>query len=256
MNWHSALPTRPPPLHQILTPSMAQVDDGTEGSFGKEIELRGQFEACACASEREYVNDTAAIEDFMSSLQSGWEGARRRAVSLVPPPPAAEPPSPTTARSRLHPISRPRGAAPGLRDAADDGGEVLPERGLAICLCFEGGSGTISTVQVRASAARPARTRSAGACARSSGRDRRRDMRVSPGRLGAAPRRWPLAEPVPTPPPRRRPRASRSPRARQASAKNGIPVLVIQARPLLSRSSPHQRVIGQLLPPPLLSTAT
>ena len=26
----------------------AQVDDGTEGQFGKEIELRGQLEACAC----------------------------------------------------------------------------------------------------------------------------------------------------------------------------------------------------------------
>jgi hypothetical protein len=135
------------------------VDDGTQGNFGTEIELRGQFEACACVVDR---TDSERIAELMDppgndkDLVLGWEGVRREpreSQSDAEPGPAigTEHGRPATGLDDNRP--REQGGKP-----AKDGSE----KSLAICLCFEGGPGTIGTVQVRPPHPSPARLVAAG----------------------------------------------------------------------------------------------
>ena len=120
------LSARPPPprCSMHLTFGLSQVDDGTEGQFGKEIELRGQFEACACVAAAEDEKDSAFSHILREDAEGnclGWEGVKREEE-------VAE-----------DPLSRLAGKFVPIRPI---------EKSLAICLCFEGGPGTVGTVQV------------------------------------------------------------------------------------------------------------
>jgi hypothetical protein len=59
------------------------VDDGTKGNFGREIELRGLFEAHV--RQPRGAGDEAFIIRTMRDLKLGWEGS---AEAHAPPPPA------------------------------------------------------------------------------------------------------------------------------------------------------------------------
>ena len=50
------------------------VDDGTADQFGREIELRGQLEACACSPKGNA--EERAIADVLARARMGWEGSR------------------------------------------------------------------------------------------------------------------------------------------------------------------------------------
>ena len=91
------------------------VDDGSEGVFGREIDLRGGFEAAARAprgSALERVVLTALRRPRASGQLLGWEGCSEVADA----------------------------------DSAGRG----PEAGRAVCLCFEGGPNTLGTVAASA----------------------------------------------------------------------------------------------------------
>ncbi len=118
------------------------MDDGTEGNFGTEIELRGQFEACACVADK---TDSERIAELMDPPGNdrgsvlGWEGVRKEPGGCQ-----SDAESARTKIGRLathHEESKPEGESKPDADGA--------EKSLAICLCFEGGPGTIGTVQVR-----------------------------------------------------------------------------------------------------------
>jgi hypothetical protein len=117
------------------------VDDGSEGNFGTEIELRGQFEACACVVDTKDSEKIAQLMDSPNEKGSvlGWEGVRKE-------PKDSQSDADQVSRSESGGLGTPR--APGAGGSPDD----HAEKGLAICLCFEGGPGTIGTVQVRAPA--------------------------------------------------------------------------------------------------------
>ena len=51
-----------------------QVDDGSRGEFGKEIELRAQFEACASLPRGEPLERQVA--DCIRRLEVGWHGSQ------------------------------------------------------------------------------------------------------------------------------------------------------------------------------------
>ena len=87
-----------------------QVDNGT-GDFGSEITLRGLFEAGSVSSAAATPLEELARVD--SETLCGWEGA---------------------VRSKL--------PSAGQEEAGES------DTGLVICLCFEGGPGTVGTVKV------------------------------------------------------------------------------------------------------------
>ena len=90
------------------------VDDGSENQFGKEIELRAQFEACACLSKG--GSEERFIADVLKNRNLGWEGGRD-------------------------------GWSAAYKDDRLPGhGGSNAEENLAICVCFEGGPGTIDTI--------------------------------------------------------------------------------------------------------------
>jgi hypothetical protein len=93
-----------------------QVDNGT-GDFGSEITLRGLFEAGSVGSAAGPPLEKLVQINSADDTFLGWEGAVRSKPSV----------------------------------AQAEGAEA--DSGLVICLCFEGGPGTIGTVKVRADAA-------------------------------------------------------------------------------------------------------
>ena len=93
------------------------VDDGTENQFGKEIELRAEFEACACMSKGS--KEERFIADILKNKQLGWEGSRDGWTAAY--------------KNEQSPVR-------------DGSGRAWAEENLAICVCFEGGPGTIDTI--------------------------------------------------------------------------------------------------------------
>ena len=89
-----------------------QVDDGTQKEPGKEIEFVASFVRAAISTE-----STRALDKQMRQLRIGWEGA----IS------AAD-------------------VGPGMSEDAADGSDNGEDAGLAICMCFEGGGGTLRNV--------------------------------------------------------------------------------------------------------------
>jgi hypothetical protein len=117
---------------QPLTFSV-QVDDGSEGRFGTEIELRGLFEACACDLKQEF--SMARQKDAQNGeIVLGWEG-----VQLNVAQDESSQPGDTAATESAE--------SPQATDL-QEGSDQDQENSLAICLCVEGGPGTIGTVQV------------------------------------------------------------------------------------------------------------
>ena len=87
-----------------------QQDDGSIGQFGKEIELRGQFEGCTCLPKG--CDDEQRVARVLREMGLGWEGAHPGWESI-------------SAKGSLGRVS---------------------DRSLSVCLCFEGGPGTVDTV--------------------------------------------------------------------------------------------------------------
>ncbi len=103
-----------------------QVDNGTP-NFGSEITLRGLFEAGAVGSAAALPIETLSRVDGADGTCFGWEGALRSKQGAA--------------------------QAEEAEGASGGGSASSPSRegdsGLVICLCFEGGPGTIGTVKVR-----------------------------------------------------------------------------------------------------------
>jgi hypothetical protein len=80
------------------------VDNGTEGEYGTEIELRGAFEQSVCARASNAHETSKSLADQLTREKLGWDGGSAAA------------------------------------------GTKLREQGRSVCLCFEGGEGTVGTV--------------------------------------------------------------------------------------------------------------
>eukprot|EP00292_Cryptomonas_paramecium_P011106 CAMPEP_0113701736 /NCGR_PEP_ID=MMETSP0038_2-20120614/24757_1 /TAXON_ID=2898 /ORGANISM="Cryptomonas paramecium" /LENGTH=324 /DNA_ID=CAMNT_0000625695 /DNA_START=331 /DNA_END=1302 /DNA_ORIENTATION=- /assembly_acc=CAM_ASM_000170 len=93
------------------------VDDGSEGQFGREIDLRAQFEACACSPRGN--PEERAIADVLRRKGIGWEGSQDGWI----------------------------GAYQDFQgDNAAQDADKQKAMSLAVCLCMEGGPGTLATV--------------------------------------------------------------------------------------------------------------
>ena len=112
------------------------MDDGSEGKFGTEIELRGQFEACACVADPAAgISIAKQMEKRLDSDSEalGWEGVKFE-----------KPRNPDAKDADASHVGATHGdAAPEKTQTGEE-----KEKSLAICLCVEGGPGTIGTVQV------------------------------------------------------------------------------------------------------------
>ena len=155
------------------------MDDGSRGEFGKEIELRAQFEACASLPRGEPLERQVA--DCIRRLEVGWHGSQDGWGDSF------------DEASLDRPSAAPTDGHSSGEDSGDEGAVEERERTLSICLAFEGGPGTVSTV------AAAVRNRTPGLLMYGSGRatDLLCDaLRVYESEGGAG------ARPPPPPPPR------------------------------------------------------
>ena len=102
---------------------MGQVDDGTP-NFGSEITLRGLFEAGSVSSAAGPPLEKPARVEGATETYFGWEGAvlSQQSVAQV--------------------------EGDTSKESAAQANEAEGATGLVICLCFEGGPGTVGTVKV------------------------------------------------------------------------------------------------------------
>ena len=93
--------------------------------------MRGQFEACACGSDQAANTNILKIMNTSEAECLGWEGVKREITHDED----SKKPS-----ASIAPVSG--------QELSGEQESGTVEKGLAICLCVEGGPGTIGTVQV------------------------------------------------------------------------------------------------------------
>jgi hypothetical protein len=128
---------------------LPQVDDGSTGKFGVEIRFRGQFEACACLAGGEVLE--CSVARALRERELGWHDSKDGWAAQAEEP-------------QVSGSSGGSGGSCGYGDNSGIGGGKGQEkytspgqgRTPSVCIAFEGGPGTVSTVAAAARNRTPA----------------------------------------------------------------------------------------------------